>query len=200
MTQHTDPNSIPSGEAYRHVACFLSASLPPPPDDTPDALSVRDMAARAALDALQPANALEAMLAAQFVAACMQALDCLRLANLPDTAPAANLKCKAQAVSMMRQSQAALRALARMQDAREAQVALPAATKAPAKPKPVAAPSRPVGRVPELSASARLVDDLMKGLSAGSSTPLRLSPGKRDFETIVRQAASVRSAGSGASG
>ena len=197
------PSECPS--AYRQVAHYLLASLPPPPDDTPEALSLRDQAARAALEALRPNDALEAMLAAQFVAACFQALDCLRLANSPDSEVAANLKCKAQAVSMMRQSQAALRALDRMQAARGAPARLTAP--APAKPgveaKPTAAPSRPAlpaPRTPALSANARLVDDLLKELVDGQNTLLRPNPGKRDFETMVRQTAPVRPAGSGAAG
>ncbi len=213
MTQHSETAPFPISDVYRHVACFLSVSLPPPPDDTPEALSLRDQAARAALEALRPNDALEAMLAAQFVAACFQALDCLRLANSPDSEVAANLKCKAQAVSMMRQSQAALRALDRMQAARGAPARL--AAPAPAKPgveaKPAAVPSRPAlpaprtpalpaPRTPALSANARLVDDLLKELVDGQNTLLRPNPGKRDFETMVRQTAPVRPAGSGAAG
>ncbi|MGH7212755.1 MAG: hypothetical protein ACREF1_14985, partial [Acetobacteraceae bacterium] len=44
--------------------------------------------------------------------------DCLRLAQLPETAPEWASKCRAQAIGMMRQANAALRLLLRLQDAR----------------------------------------------------------------------------------
>ncbi len=65
-----------------------------------------------------PANAAEADIAAQFVAASEQWKDCLRLAQLPETSPEWAAKCRAQAIGMMRQGQSALRLLLRMQETR----------------------------------------------------------------------------------
>jgi hypothetical protein len=53
------------------------------------------------------------------VAASEQWKDCLRLAQLPETTPQWAAKCRAQANSMMRQAQSALRLLLRLQEARE---------------------------------------------------------------------------------
>jgi hypothetical protein len=68
---------------------------------------------------LLPANAGEAVLGAQFVAAHAQAMDCLRLARVPGTDTARALQCSAQAASMMRQAQSAMRLLLRGQEARQ---------------------------------------------------------------------------------
>ena len=59
------------------------------------------------------------MLGAEFVAAHAQAMDALRLARDPGMAVALVLKCSAQAASMMRQAQSAMRLLLRMQAARQ---------------------------------------------------------------------------------
>src|SRR5207248_8542409 len=64
------------------------------------------------------ANAAEADLAAMFVAASEQWKDCLRLAQLPETAPVLAAKCRAQALSMMREAKSALRLLLKLQEAR----------------------------------------------------------------------------------
>jgi hypothetical protein len=105
-------------DGYYHLIRTLQLTLPPPPTDNPEELLRRDRGAIARIAALAPANAAEADVAAQFVAASEQWKDCLRLAQLPETKPEWAAKCRAQAVSMMRQSQSALRLLLRMQDAR----------------------------------------------------------------------------------
>src|SRR5579862_9532879 len=76
-------------DAYYHLARTLCLTLPPPPGAKPgpDAFAQRNHAAIASVAALVPANAAEANLAAQFVAATEQWKDCLRLAQLPETAP-----------------------------------------------------------------------------------------------------------------
>jgi len=106
-------------DAYYHLVRTLRLTLPPPLSDSPDDLLRRDRAAIARIAALAPANGAEADLGAQFVAASEQWKDCLRLAQLPETTPEWAAKCRAQAVSMMRQANSALRLLLRMQEARQ---------------------------------------------------------------------------------
>jgi hypothetical protein len=105
-------------DAYYHLVRTLRLTLPPPPADTPEDLARRDHAAIARVAALAPANAAEADVAAQHVAAAEQWKECLRLAQLPETAPEWAMKCRAQALAMMRQANGALRLLLRMQQAR----------------------------------------------------------------------------------
>src|SRR5438105_1331628 len=106
-------------DAYYHLVRTLCPALPPPLSDNPDDLSRRNHAAITRIAALIPANAAEADLAALFVAASEQWKDCLRLAQLPETTPQMAPKCRAQAVSMMRQAQSALRLLLKLQEARD---------------------------------------------------------------------------------
>ena len=121
MTQITEPDPayLRTREAYHHLVYTLSTSLPPPRDASPEALHRRNESAIAQVAALCPANAAEAALAAQYVAANAQVMECLRLANLRATGLEMGLKCSAQAASMMRQSHSALRTLLRMQGVRE---------------------------------------------------------------------------------
>ena len=111
-------NQLPA-DAYYQLIRTLCLTLPPPLTDSPDDLTRRNHAAIARIAALVPANAAEADLAAMFVAASEQWKDCLRLAQLPETNPDMAVKCRAQAISMMRQSQSALRLLLRLQEVRE---------------------------------------------------------------------------------
>ena len=119
-------------DAYYHLVSTLRLTLPPP-GGSPEDFRRRDHAAIAAVAALAPANAAEAKLAAQFVAASEQWTDCLRLAQQPETTPEWDclrhaqdprrtaeraLKCRAQAASMMRQANSALRLLLGAQNAR----------------------------------------------------------------------------------
>src|SRR6266849_1948915 len=105
-------------DAYYHLVRSLCLTLPPPLSDNPDDLARRDHAAIARIAALVPANAAEADLAAQFVAASEQWKDCLRLAQLSETTPEPAAKCRAQAISMMREAKSALRLLLKLQEAR----------------------------------------------------------------------------------
>src|SRR5579862_349565 len=105
-------------DAYYHLVRTLCLTLPPPPTDSADDLVRRNHAAITRIAALVPANAAEADLAAEFVAASEQWKDCLRLAQLSAT-PEGALKCRAQALSMMREAKSALRLLLKLQEARE---------------------------------------------------------------------------------
>src|SRR5437763_1386484 len=66
-------------DAYWHLIRTLRLTLPPPPDEGAEALLKRDHAVIAQIAALAPGNAVEAKLAAQFVAASEQWMDCLRV-------------------------------------------------------------------------------------------------------------------------
>src|SRR5487761_258402 len=105
-------------DAYYQLIRMLRLTLPPPPTDSPDDLARRDHAAIARIAALAPANAAEADVAAQFVAASEQWKDCLKLARERAREPNVAAKCRAQALSMMRQANSALRLLLRMQELR----------------------------------------------------------------------------------
>jgi hypothetical protein len=102
-------------DMYYHLVHTLRAALPPPTTDTPDDLARRDNAAIAQVASLLPASADEASIAAQYVAAGAQALDCLRLAREHAADTPLALKCTAQAASMMRQSRGARSLLLRVQ-------------------------------------------------------------------------------------
>jgi hypothetical protein len=119
----TLPNLPPS--VAREVFANLCATLPPPATDTEEARVSRDIAAMSAVAALQPADAFEALLAAQAVVADFFAGDCLRLATEHRDDYVKTVRCRAQAVTMMRQMQRALRTLKQMQAERLA--AIPAA-------------------------------------------------------------------------
>ncbi len=115
MTQMQDPAIRRTALAYRYLFFTLTSSLPPPRDDSPEALDERNEAAVAAAASLCPVTVAEARFAAQSIAAAAHAEECLRAANDPQMPLAMSLKCTAQAASMMRQSQSALRSLQRMQ-------------------------------------------------------------------------------------
>jgi hypothetical protein len=102
-------------DMYYHLVHTLCGALPPPITDTPEDHTRRDNAAIAQIASLLPANADEANIAAQYVAAGAQALDSLRLAreHAADTPRA--LKCIAQAASMMRELRGARSLLLRVQ-------------------------------------------------------------------------------------
>jgi hypothetical protein len=106
-------------DAYYTAIHTLRGSLPAPVIDTPDDLARRDNAAIAKVAALLPANAAEAELAAQYVAACAQAMECLREARDPAMTLGFIVQCRGQAASMMRQSHGALRMLLRLQAVRQ---------------------------------------------------------------------------------
>jgi hypothetical protein len=147
-----NPADILPKATYYQVVHTLRGLLPKPIADTPEDEARRDLAAIAHVASLLPANAEEAHLAAQYVAASAWALDCLRLARqYPGDTPHF-LKCTAMCVSMMRQARAWRRALMDAQTTRKARDAA-AATQTEhralghmaevlADPKP-AAPSKP---------------------------------------------------------
>ncbi len=124
MSVSTAPNhtnladQLPADTYYQLVHTLL-LTLPAPLTDSPEDLARRDQAAIARIAALCPANAAEADVAALYVAASEQWKNLLRLAQEADTTSYWAQKCRAQANSMMRQAQSALRLLLRMQAARQ---------------------------------------------------------------------------------
>ena len=113
----TLPNLPPS--VSREVFATLCGTRPPPVTDTPETRAAREETAMAAVAALLPANAYEALLAAEIVAANYNAKDCRRLAVQPGQDPDDARRLRAQANAMMRQEQSGLRALQRTQATRE---------------------------------------------------------------------------------
>jgi hypothetical protein len=106
-------------DMYYQVIHTLCGSLPPPVSATPEDRARRDNAAIAQVACLLPANADEANLAAQYVAASAQALDSLRQARENPSDAARALQCIAQSACMMRQARGARSLLIRVQAVRQ---------------------------------------------------------------------------------
>ena len=104
---------------YYQITHELLRSLPLPHTDNPEDAARRDFAAISHVAALLPATFEEAHVAVQYVAACAQSLDALRLARLDPTNIEVNLKCTAQSASMMRQARSWRLSLFRTQAIRE---------------------------------------------------------------------------------
>ncbi len=130
---HSIPN-IPDTIA-REIYAELCRSLPSLPDDTPEARHLREQHAMTAVAHLLPENVVEANVAVQIVAAQTHARDALQTASripgldpgsFPGPDPRATIdpdarirQCRAQAASMMRQADSAIRTLLRMQAERQ---------------------------------------------------------------------------------
>jgi hypothetical protein len=117
MIHPTDPLTRLPGDAYRHLFLTLRAAMPPAADDA-RAAHLRDQAAVAQVAGLCPANAAEAALAAQFVAANANALACLALVQRPGSPADDGARHAATANTMMRRAQDALALLVRLQNQR----------------------------------------------------------------------------------
>ena len=116
----TDPNLTPladrlPADVYYHLVYTLRRILPKPPTTNPKHLTRRDNALIGRLAALNPANPIEAELAADYIAATEHAHECMRLALDSATPLQLAVKCRAQANSMMRQADGKLNRLERMQ-------------------------------------------------------------------------------------
>jgi hypothetical protein len=124
----TDFTLLLPRDVYYQVVHTLRATLPPPVSEAPEDLIRRDNAAMAQVASLLPANADEANLAAQYIAASAQALDCLRLLRATPSDGLLGLKCSAQSATMMRQAAGARSLLLRVQAARQKREASNAAS------------------------------------------------------------------------
>jgi hypothetical protein len=100
----THSDSDLSTELYYQIVYTLTDLLPPPLDDTPEALHVRNRAAIAKVAALLPVNANETDLAAQCIAARAQAEDMLRLLRQHTGDIGLVMRLNAQYGSMVRTS------------------------------------------------------------------------------------------------
>ncbi|HET7880878.1 MAG TPA: hypothetical protein VFL55_08325 [Acetobacteraceae bacterium] len=100
------------------LAHTLRQNLSAAATDSPKDAARSECAAIEHAASLLPATADEANLAALYVAASAQALECLRLSRLYPNDSAVVLKCTAQSASMMRQARAFRTALERAQIAR----------------------------------------------------------------------------------
>ena len=114
------PDATPASRC--EIFARLCSELPPPVADTPDLRAKRDEDAMDAVEALHPGDAFEARLAVRIVALDAHVGDSLRSAGLAVDDPAAIRRCRAQATSMARQSDATLRSLLRIQAIREKQL------------------------------------------------------------------------------
>ena len=116
-----------SAPLYYQLVHTLTALLPPPPDDTPEALLSRNQAAIAKVAALLPVNANEADLAAQCIAARAQAEEMLRLLRQHAGDIGLVLRLNAQYGSMVRTSLSVHGRLMRVQALRQKREATEAA-------------------------------------------------------------------------
>ncbi len=105
-------------DIYYQIVHRLKEDLPPPLTEASEDLARRDNAFIAQIASMLPANAQEANIAAQHVAAQAHAMACLRDARMPNQTTKVMLQCTAQAASMMRQANAACSLLLRVQSAR----------------------------------------------------------------------------------
>jgi hypothetical protein len=113
---HSGPSGLPilPPDLHHLVVHELAPALSPPSADAPDDCERRGNALVARVAALRPADADEATLACQYIAAAAQALDCLRLARQFPNDSIHVLKCAARATSMMREARAARAQLERL--------------------------------------------------------------------------------------
>jgi len=114
-----DPALLFTKAIYHQITHTLRGSLPPPITSSPEDAARRDIAAIAHVASLLPATPDEAHLAAQYVSASAQVMDCQRLAHCYPASPQVMLQCFAQSASMARQARSWRLALQRAQAARE---------------------------------------------------------------------------------
>jgi hypothetical protein len=109
---------------YYQLVYTLTDLLPPPLDDTPEALRTRNHAAIAKVAALLPVNANEVDLAAQCIAARAQAEELLRLIRQNADDIGLVIRLNAQYASMVRTSLSVLGRLMRVQALRHKREAI----------------------------------------------------------------------------
>jgi hypothetical protein len=124
-TSSPPPQAIdPTTPNYYQLVYTLTGLLPPPLEDTPEALRARNNAAVAKVAALLPVNANEADLAAQCIAARAQAEDLLRLVRQNADDIQLMMRLNAQYSSMVRTSLSVHARLMRVQALRQKREAI----------------------------------------------------------------------------
>ena len=214
---HLDnPNANPSSANYRYFFAELCAGLPEYPGEDPEAQAQRQQRAMNAFVDLVPHDHFEGRLALRIVSADAQAADALRSAA--SAVAAGNdekvRQCRAQAASMARTSDCALRTLLRMQAKREKQLAEmhpaamekagywfksvevpPAPSQDPPQP-PTPPDAEPVHTQAQIDADAKLYEimypDRVARIRAAGGLPPRLDFGPPEPEIV---AALLRRAG-----
>jgi hypothetical protein len=118
--------------AFQEIMLALRKALPSAGSGSPADAARRDRAALAGVATLQPGNAAEGRMAAQFVAADAWASECFRLAQEAWREPELALIYQGRAARFLRESKSSLRLLWQMQAMRRAAAAdAPAADRAP---------------------------------------------------------------------
>ena len=160
----------------------------------------RDRAAMAAVGALKPANAEEAQLAAHFVMAEAWAADCLRLAEERRREVNLAMRCRAQALSFLREAKSVRRLLAKVQaDRRKMEKDAEARSQAEweehaalgmmaeglaAEEEVAAAPAEPcgaAGTVPVQAADARILNSVLKYATESHDTGFETDVGQMEM-------------------
>jgi hypothetical protein len=111
------PHLPPS--VVRQALASLSASLPPPPVDTPEQRAERDEGAMYAVAAIEPADAFEIRLAVEILVADARAMSCYQCSEQPDVTPADRHRLTAEAAGHLRHVRATTLILARRHAKRE---------------------------------------------------------------------------------
>jgi hypothetical protein len=193
------PPTNPAGANYREYFAELCRELPPVPDEDLEARAARQNSAMDAVVALHPENAFETRLAVRIVSTDAHAADALRAAALAAGDFEKVRQCRAQAASMARQSDAALRALLRIQTTREKQEAAihPAAMaragywfKEVSVPGPAPSPTQPKSEPePDIDAEVRLYaalyPDRVARIREAGGLPPRLDFGPPEPEIVA---------------
>jgi hypothetical protein len=193
------PPTNPAGANYREYFAELCRELPPVPDEDLEARAARQNSAMDAVVALHPENAFETRLAVRIVSTDAHAADALRAAALAAGDFEKVRQCRAQAASMARQSDAALRALLRIQASREKQEAAmhPAAMaragywfKEVSVPAPDPSPTQPKSEPePDIDAEVRLYaalyPDRVARIREAGGLPPRLDFGPPEPEIVA---------------
>jgi hypothetical protein len=193
------PPTNPTGANYREYFAELCRELPPVPDEDLEARAARQNSAMDAVVALHPENAFETRLAVRIVSTDAHAADALRAAALAAGDFEKVRQCRAQVASMARQSDAALRALLRIQTTREKQEAAthPAAMaragywfKEVSVPGPAPSPAQPKSEPePDIDAEVRLYaalyPDRVARIREAGGLPPRLDFGPPEPEIVA---------------
>ncbi len=127
------PHPSPAGDDFhRLIFNMLRATLPPPVTASPEEAASRDRAITDAIASLNPANADQLLLAAQYIAATIHALDCLRPAHQAPDDEALHKRRSTSSASMLRQARGARSLLFRLQTDRTPRYLEPCPRQTPA--------------------------------------------------------------------